>query len=394
MAMAMATVIPLVAPNRDRSKPSAVDRVSTDRALAVLQRRAGDRAAELPPALGRAAMRLEALLAQGPTSVDPSSVDPTRAVASAERILKVTATLFDLIGEEEEVLSEALASDLGSLGLNALSEAVEAVLGLSEAPRAVASWGRAAAAEAAEMVLQVAAEDLRAAAGAHERLYQHFTEAIWHVPGTVLHAGLRPWHPISRARLRRELRAVSRTGRVRGLTATTKEVLEVEAARGRLASMAPLLSHHLAELDRGPLSDADGALAAISAVRRLQAALGDLLDEDRLERLLLADAFRSLDVVGPAVRLRNALRAWGADVKSVEGAEACGLSQAELAQWAAEVSHLLPALIEGHNATERLGISAPTLRAIVDILLVREHVQDLQADEGLRRGSEQATGAS
>lgn len=403
----LATVIPLLAVDRDRATWPAIEVADADaraplpdeedrlpRARSVLQRLAGDRAVELPVALGRATLRVERLLTEGPAAVDPSNVDPAGAIATTEWILQATAALFELIEEEGLVLGEVLTIDLSALRLETLVEVAEAVLALSQAPRAVSSWGSAVVAEAAEVVLQVIAEDLRVAARSHAQLSQRFTEGIWYVPGTALEAGRRRWRLISRVRLRRELRAVSRTGHVRGFSAAVQQVLEARTARDRIASMAPLLSHHLAELDRGPLSDADAALTAVGAVRRLQAILGDLLDEDRLAQLLLADAFRSPIVVSPAVRLRNALRAWDADVKSVSGAEAYALTQSELARWAAEVSDLLPALAEGQEAAGLLGAPATTLRALVDMLLVREHVEDLQDADQLRLASLEAMGVS
>jgi hypothetical protein len=147
--------------------------------------------------------------------------------------------------------------------------------------------------------------------------------------------------------------------------------------------MSPLLTHHLAELDQGPLSDVDGALAAIGAVRRLQAVLGDALVPSRLERLLRAEAFASPDVLSPAVNLRNAILAWRHDLTLLGGQVTDTLPWSELQHWADVCDRLLPSLREGQAAAARLGVPAASLRSLSDVLLLREHVHDLVMGAGV-----------
>ena len=388
--VALATVIPLMSAHRDRrtalpaeptvevssrAEPSVDEQLAT--AARVLQERAGDRAVELPPALGRTTLQAERLLGSGPTAIDPTAIDPAAAVAIGEHVLEV-ASLLGLVAEEAAVVGDALSSDLEDLSLERLHSVAEAVVALRSAPRSVSGWGRPSAAESAEMVLLAAADDLRAARAAHARVYERFTDGIWLLPDSLLRAGRKPWRVISRARLRAGLRAASRTGRVPGLiNKAALEVIEVRAARERLASMGPLLMHHLAGLDRGPMIDVDDALAAVRAVRTLQAAVGDVLDSDRLQLLLLADAFRSDDVIGPARGLRDAVRAWAAEVEAAGGHDALGWSVAELAQWAVECARCLPAVREGIEAMAAIGAPAPTLSSLVETLLTRERVAEL-----------------
>lgn len=366
----LAAVIPLV----DAGRARAEERV---RACDLLQRLAGVRATELPAELGRASARVEGLLSDGPSAIDPGAIDPATAVATARRVLAAATAAVDLITDQALVLGDALSTDLATLPLSALHDIADAVLGLSLAPRAAAGWGDPTAAAAAAAVLAVAAEDLRDAARSHERLYARFTEGVWHVPTPMLRAARRRWRLIARARVRRQLRLTCRSGRVGSLSGSVTDLLEVRATRDRLEAVAPMLSHYLEQLDRGPLSDVDAAMSALEAVRLLQTRLGGLLNSERLQQLLLADAFRSPDVAGPAVQVRNAICAWAADVQAAAGGDAGALNLDDLAGWATKCSDLLPALTEGHQAVADLGAPVPTLRALVEILLLRERVEEL-----------------
>lgn len=330
-------------------------------------------------------MRCETLLTSGPTAIDPMATDPLNAIDAADRILTVGTAIVDLVDEEANVLGEALACDLRGLRFEQLGEVASSVLALSTAPRATAAWAHPAAAAAAQTVLHVAADDLRDGARSHTELYDRYRDDIWQVPDSLLRAARRRWRLVAHARLRAELRAVSRTGRVPGrLGPAAKQILGARASRDRIESLSPLLAHHLAELHRGPFSDVDAALVAIGAVRDLQAALGELLATDRLEGLLMADAFRSHDVTGAAANLRNALRAWVADVTASPDESAGTMRLTDLATWIAETSHVLPSLKAGHAATVRLDVTAPTLRCLVDTLLLRESVQEMvdQLEQG------------
>jgi hypothetical protein len=361
----MATVIPLVAS-------------PVGRARGVLERRVGSRAIELPAGLGRRALRLEHLLAHGPTAIDPVGVAPAIAIAATDRLLRAAAGAIELISAEAEVLGDALGTEIVDVSMDRLGDLAEAVLALSMAPPTAPAWGRRAGADAAVAVLEAAATDLRTTAHTHARLYERWTEAVWDIPDHRLVAGRRRWRVVARVRLARELRAVSRTGRLGGgVTAAATEIIEARAARDRRDALAPLVAAHLGSAGRGPLSDVDAALEALATVRSLQAVLGDRLQEDRLARLLDADAFRSHDVVGPAVTLRSALRAWRTDVAGVNGLAVPGQRLEDLATWAEECCALLPALTHGHAEMVRLGLPAPSLASLVDALALREHVEEL-----------------
>lgn len=398
-AVALATVIPLTAGHRERLGRSAsgdsaeavvvepIPEVADDvRAEEVLSRRVGPRWSELPTGVARDAIRAEALLELGPTDVDPAVTGAEEALERAGSLRNAATALVEVISEEAEVLSEALGADVTCLPLEQMHEVAQAVVALSAAPRGVGAWGAPAEAEAAEVVLRVSEPHLREAARSYEVLYAHFTDGIWDISPQLLASAGDRWRLISRARLRTKLRAVSRNRRIPGrLSRIVAEVTEAQASRSQLAVLGPLLSHHLAELDRGPLSDIGAALSSLDAVRRLQRSLGDRLDADRLVRLLQADAFRSHDVVGPATTVRSALHAWASDVPAASGDRAWATDLAQLQRWSDDLAQLLPALHQGVDAAQRSELTTPTLRSLVDALVLRDHVAQLRAGQAHER---------
>jgi hypothetical protein len=392
----LASVIPLDASRRNQPTPEVVvaalpgpapagaDPAAQACALSILGRRAGERGLELPDDAGRLLARLETLLADGPSAVDTERVLPALAAEITGLAISAGTITLDLVPEEAEVLGAALGVDLSGLRLDVLHEVAGAVIAVSQAPRAVERWGQRRAADAAEAVITAVAGDLREAARTHEWLYEHFTDRVWDIPAPLLERGRRSWRVIARARLSQRLREASRTGRLGGrLTTMVAGIAEARRARERVAAVAPLLSQHLGALHQGPLSNADAALRAVGAVRRLQAALGDLLAADRLSRLILADAFRSEDVWGSAVNLRRALDAWDHDVASFGGQGAWAMTVGELADWVEECRALLPELRAAAAAAEGVGATVGSLRVLVDLHLLREHVAELTAAQGV-----------
>jgi hypothetical protein len=366
------------------------------RALGVLRRRAGDRGLELPPDLGRALADLEMLLTEGPTGVDPVRALPGLAAELATMVAHAARTTLELVPAEAKVLGEALAVDLLDLQLDRLHRIADAVLAVSRAPRAAEQWGEPRAAEAAEAVITAAANDLREAAITHEWLYEHFTDRVWTIPTPLLERGQRRWRVAARARLSAQLRRASRRGRIPGhLGDAAAGVLLARRARARVDAVGPMLSQHLGVqhtevLHRGPLSDADAALRAVKAVRRLHDALGELVDGQRLRRLILADAFRSEDVFGPAVNLRMALGAWQRDVESAGGRDAWSYTLLELADWSEWVLELLPSLRTASDAADEIGASVTGLRDLAHLHLLRQHVAELTEAQAAERAAQMA----
>ena len=354
----------------------SVDEVA--RALRVLRHRAGERGLELPADLGRVLADIEMLLVEGPTGIDPVRALPALAAELATMVADAARATLELVPGEAAVLGEALAADLCDLRLDRLQQIADAVLAVSRAPRAAEHWGEPRAAEAAEAVITAAANDLREAAVTHEWLYEHFTDRVWTIPTPLLERGQRRWRVAARARLSAQLRRASRRGRLPGrLGGAAAGVLLARRARSRVDAVGPLLSQHLGVLHRGPLSDADAALRAVQAVRQLQSALGDLADGQRLRRLILADAFRSEDVFGPAVNLRMGLGAWQRDVEGAGGKDPLAYTLLELADWSDWVLDVLPSLREASEAAAEIGVAVGGLRDLVQLYLLRQHVAEV-----------------
>ena len=252
------------------------------------------------------------------------------------------------------------------------------------------AWGNRATADAAALALDLIGPDLRTVARAHERLYERFTDHVWEVPASRLAAGRRRWRLVARRHLRSQLRAASRTGTVPGnLGEVAAEIVEVRRMRAELAPLRPLLATHLGGLDRGVLTDVEAATAALAAVRDLQRALGFLLDDERMERLLLADAFRTGELLVPARSIRTTLATWSFDVAVAGGRGAFAVDVDTLEAWADEVACLAPVLTPVVEHLEQLCPGA-SLRQAVDAFVLREHVaQVTEADDPAGAGEEQ-----
>jgi len=366
---------------------------ATERALGVLARRAGLRGLELPADLGRPLARMSHLLSAAPTRLDAERMLPALAAELAALATSAADVTLEVVFGEAEVLGEALGTDLLGLRLDELHEVAEAVLAVSRAPRAAEQWADPRDAAEAERVILAAGDDLRAAATTHVWLQERFTDQVWEIPVGLLERAGASWRLVGRARLRRLLRLASRSGRP-SLSASVPGVLAARRARNQVEAIRPQLTRYLGSLDRGPLSDADAALSAVRAVRRLQGALGLGLDMERLSRLLLADAFRSEDVFAPAVNVRLALLAWRRDVEGFGGAEAWSCTLDELADWTVEVLDLLPDLRSAMAAADGIGARAVSLRDLVDLHVVREHIAELTAAHAAALGSEAGGPAS
>jgi hypothetical protein len=254
---------------------------------------------------------------------------------------------------------------------------VEAVLGLHAAPPAEPSWSSPVSAKAAEALLDVCCEDLREGSQTHRAVYAQFTERIWEVPVRRLQHGRRPWRLIARFRLQRAFAASSRTEKTpSSLSEAADLVLEAHAVRDRLSTVAPLLASHLGRYDRGPLTDVDAIRTSLAAVRDLQHALGDLLNADRVARLLTAGAFNDDAVLEPARALSAELHAWNAKVVALGGGRTVAMDATELVRWASLVEEALPAAEIAVTAVGRPGGSGATLRDLAYNLLVRERREE------------------
>lgn len=355
-----------------------------------LSDRYGDRWLDLPATLGQPLVHAEALLSSGPVAIPPT-MPAGRAIVRARRAARAAAVMVKVVRNESEVLEQALGASLVDVSLPQLAEIAEAVLGLQAAPPAEPSWASPLSAQAAEALLDACCDDLREGSQTHRAVYAQFTDRIWDVPVRRLQKSRRPWRRIARFRLRRALAASSRTEKApKPISVAIDLVLEAHAVRDRLATAAPLLANHLGDHDRGPLTNVDAARESLAAVRHLQRALGDRLNEERLARLLAAGAFDDDAVLEPAAKLVVELQAWNAKVDRLGGARGVDMDVVGLVRWASLVDEALPAVETAVTAVDRAG-GASTLRDLVYDLLVRERYEKLL--EEARSASLNATDA-
>jgi hypothetical protein len=348
-------------------------------AIEVLERRYGDRWQELPTGLGRAAARAAELLGSGPTAVH-GAAPVSEVVGRAAPLVDAAVPLVALVEEEAVVLGEALGCNLVDLGLGQLAEVAGAVMDLGLVKGAEPTWASPTSADAAHLVLLTLEAQLRATAELHRELYADFTDHVLDLTEPQLRAGARRWRLVARARLRRRLAGASRTGRVPGdLSSVARKVLEVLESRRRLAELAPLLTTHFGLAGWNPLTDVDAVSASLAAVRRFQSVLGTSLVPHRLAALLAAGAFASPELVQPATNLRISLDRWRLAVTTGCGGTPFGLTTPELSSWAARTRVDLPAITSGAAAMIALDRPPTTLQALVDDLLLREHVAELAA---------------
>lgn len=382
---ALAEVIHLCASTLDHARPFVpVARTSQSllpapldgaRDADLLQRRYGDRWVELPADAGRPIAALEQLLHRGPTAADPAAHAPNKALVEGWLVVQAAATFGAVLEEEADVLGEVLGADLLDLPLRQLDQVVGAVLDLGLVRCGDPSWADPVAADATRLVLDVLKADLSSAVATHRELYERFTEQVWTIREEMLRAGLTPWSILGRARLRSQLAAVSRTGKLQGsLTETIELLLRARTERKRLDDLAPMLERHLGKHDQGAFTDIDAAQASLDALQRLQHALGDRLDVERLRGLLMADAFARAELTTPALNLRSALRGWQAELARLCGGDPWSTPAGQLGDWAARTRSLLPEMTAALRAVSALGREPVTMRDLVNDLLLREHV--------------------
>jgi hypothetical protein len=344
----------------------------------LLHRRFGDRWPELPQGIGRRAAAAETLLENGPTGIDPLSAAPIDAASGAWLVVRAALALAERVVDDAEILGEALGADLLGLPLGDLDKVVAAVIELGLGAGVEPAWARPAAADSARIVLDAHGAQLRSTNDLHDELYARFTDHVLDIPEELLLAGSQPWRLLARTKLRGSLAAASRTGKVPGGGRTAAhEVMQVRDARKVLTTMTPLLTRHLGRTGFGPLTDVDALSDSLSAVRRLQRAMGDGLDPDRFAGLLAADAFLSQELAEPAAALRETLDAWRTEAASLCAGDAWAMPAEELASWAVHTAAVLPAITTGAHAVIEIGQRPTSVRALVDDLLLRENVADL-----------------
>ena len=378
---------------RVHAGPGGLERARRDaeQARQFLEARYGSRWTELPTDLGRAALHAEQLLATGPTALQSEVVQPADAIAVGRTIALAGATVAGLLEEETDILGEVLGTSLRAMPLRRLTLLARAMVELGTAPAPDPAWGDPRAAEAAEVVLAAHGARLLESREQHERVYRWFTERVWEIPERWLDAGRHPWHVVRCVRLVRALRAVSREGRRQPLRHSVDLLRSARKVRAELETVAPLLARHLGMYDRGALTDVPRAAAAISAIRELHDALGAVASPERISSLLAAQAFSASEVTGPANTILTVITAWETDLDRVGARGGISVTVSELDSWAHETSAALRALHAGLVAVEQQGVRPVTLRELVNDLLARQRIDEI--DPHLASHTPRAAGA-
>ena len=214
------------------------------------------------------------------------------------------------------------------------------------------------------------APTLREAAAAHERLYERFTDHVWEVPARAPVAGARRW---------RAARAPPPAPRSSGPPAaparspaasptSRRRSSRSRAARADSPRSAPCSRTTSATSTAVSSPTSTPRPRPLAAVRDLQQALELLHDDDRIERLLLADAFRSRRAAGAGPLHPHDPGGLGRATSTRPAAAAPSPSTATRStRWADEVERHLTALATASRAraprTLRLDAAAGRRRA-------------------------------
>jgi hypothetical protein len=380
----LAQVIRLSRTERPAASSDPLGEGAGGQAREFLERHYGARWVDIPAGLGRAGLLVEKLLTEGPTRLDADTVAPAEAITRGRAAIRAAATVADIVAEESEVLGEALFAKLHDLPLHTLDAIAKAVVELSTSPRPDQRWATPAAAEAADVVIRAHGEKLLASRELHEQVYRRFTAQVWDVPERQLRHGMRPWRILMRARGHRALRAASRDRRIQPFRQSAELILRARDLRAELAAAAPLLSSHLGTYDAGPLTDVSRAATALGGLRNLQDSLGQRLAPSRMAALLAADAFSARDVSSPAVTLVAAIAAWRADIGRLTSRNPVSSTAPELAEWARATDGALEQVAAGAVALEALGVRPVSLSELVNHLLARESIQEIDGATSAR----------
>src|SRR5262249_44233453 len=154
-------------------------------------------------------------------------------------------------------------------------------------------WCRPASARASSIALAALGEDVSEAAAIRQRLYEDFTEDLWELPSIRDHASVDRWWQVGgRRTVRTELASASRTGKPPAdLKATMVKIQRAVELREAIDTSWASLRGHLGWFADAPIPDADGATKSLAAMRELQLAMNEQVNETRLADLSRADAF-------------------------------------------------------------------------------------------------------
>jgi hypothetical protein len=352
---------------------AAGERRTAIRALATVY---GDNWARVPEALDSAIYEAERVLTRATPQFPGSSVLAVDLVEQYHRFLDATDAFVQQIEEPLALMGEVLTADLTVVPLADLRALTKSVLGLVGAPPPDPTWAPASAAARVRTALRALRPRLYEVASLHRSIYNEFTDGVWAVDERVLLSGsIARWHWVRRNRARRTLASVSRSGRPpTDLDTVLTSLKRASILRQELDSGSGLLAGTLGWFYRGPFTDVDEAATALQALEAFQLAATGRVDDQRVERLLAAEAFTTPEVVEPARHLTTAVDQW------LRAARAAGVRSAEaatcraLADWHAAAGPALTLLSAAHRVTEPYRSEDRTIFELTNDLLTRGRV--------------------
>jgi signal transduction histidine kinase len=193
--------------------------------------------------------------------------------------------------------------------------------------------------------------------------------------------------------VRAELASASRTGKPPAdLKATMTDIQRALALQEDIDASWASLRGHLGWFADALIPDADGATRSLAAIRELQLALNEQVNENRLADLARADAFVTDELTEPATAISETISAWVGLARRFEGPDPMAFAPPELAQWAIVTVQSLDVLDALHEAAEPLGVESRTADQLFDDAIARDRVDQLRSLLGLaavNKGEEQ-----
>ena len=370
----------------------AEDQLAEDEAS--LRETYGARWPLVPQHQGPVAAQAKEILGAGLVPVLSTTADSASVLRALGPFVQFTSDTARHLLEQLSLLGESLGADLSGLPLGNLHHLTHAILRLADAPPPNPAWCRPATARAASVALAALGEDVSAAAALRQRLYEDFTEELWDLPSIREHASIDKWWKVaSRRTVRAELASASRTGRPPAdLKATMTDIRRGVALREAIDASWSSLSGHLGWFADAPIPDADGATKSLAAMRELQTAMNDQVNETRLADLSHADAFVTDELSRPAEAISETISAWVGLARRYEGPEPQAFTPPELAQWAIVTSQSLDVLRALQEATAPFGSESRSADDLFDDAIARDRVDQLRELLGLaavQEGEEQ-----
>jgi hypothetical protein len=361
----------------------AEDQLAEDEAW--LQDIYGTQWTRLPCGHGPLAAQAKEILDSGLVPVQATTADSGSVLRSLTPFIQFTTDTARHLLEQLSLLGESLGADLSGLTLGNLHHLTHAILRLADAPPPNPAWCRPASARASSIALAALGEDVSEAAAIRQRLYEDFTEDLWDLPSIRDHASVDRWWQVGgRRTVRTELASASRTGKPPAdLKATMVKIQRAIELREAIDTSWASLRGHLGWFADAPIPDADGATKSLAAMRELQLAMNEQVNETRLADLSRADAFVTDELSRPAEAISETISAWVGLARRFEGPDPAAFTPPELAQWAIVTSQSLDVLRALHDAISSMETEGRSADQLFDDAIARDRVDQLRELLGL-----------